>query len=386
MLTFADSAWHIFTNTIIFLAGLSIAIAQRRVFKIPHRRAVVLYLWHTFFCLSYFWYSLDNPADAKRYYLYSLNYVDGFNFGTDGITFLVSPFTQLFQLSYGGAFLLFNIIGYIGMLALASALRTVTVNSSRTIKKLSILVLFIPGLSFWSAAIGKDAVTFMGAGIATWAALDIRRRASALAFSAFLFLVPRPHMAGILLVSIAFAMLVSSQTGIYKKVFILALSVPVSILAVQFGLQYAGLGDVSGMNDVADYFDQRQDYNLEGGSSVDISGMSVPLRLLTYLFRPLFFDANGILGLFVSFENLFLLLIFSAATFKLKSTRSTLERFEITFFLLFSVASWFVLANTTANVGIAIRQKWMFLPMLLVLAFSYLSRRPGKVPMGNNPK
>ena len=34
--------------------------------------------------------------------------------------------------------------------------------------------------------------------------------------------------------------------------------------------------------------------------------------------------------------------------------------------------TWLSLANTTANMGIAIRQKTMFSPMLLMLMLSYL--------------
>jgi hypothetical protein len=43
-------------------------------------------------------------------------------------------------------------------------------------------------------------------------------------------------------------------------------------------------------------------------------------------------------------------------------------------FTLFALASLFVLANTTANLGIAVRQKWMFLLILFILIFSHISK------------
>lgn len=376
MLTFADGPWHVFANLAIFLVGLWIALGQKRLFAVPQKRAVVLYLWHSFFCMFYLWYSLNNTADATNYYLYSLDYGAGFKFGTAGIYYLVSLFTQVLHLSYGGVSLLFNIAGYIGLLALASALQSVTANSSRRVRRLSTLILFLPGLSFWSSAVGKDALTFMAAGLATWAALNIKRRVAAFAISVLLFLLPRPHMAGILLLSFTLAMLLSSKMGLYKKAALLAISVPLSIVAVQFGLSYAGLDDATNANNVAEYFETRQGHNIEGGSSVDIASMSIPIRMLTYLFRPLLFDASGFLSLVVSIENLILIFVVVQVVFRFKRTHSVLDRFEFLFLMLFAAVSWFILANTTANLGIAIRQKIMFLPMLMVLLFSYWHKLP----------
>src|SRR5690606_32184222 len=46
------------------------------------------------------------------------------------------------------------------------------------------------------------------------------------------------------------------------------------------------------------------------GSAVDISTYPAPLKWFTFLFRPLFFDVNGVPALVASFENLLLLLLF----------------------------------------------------------------------------
>lgn len=379
MLVFADNAWHILAGFLVFSGGLTIALVQKSIFGVPEKRAIALYLWHSFFCMFYFWYSLNNTADSTLYYLNSLDYHSGFSFGTSGIYFAVSFFSQGLNFSYGNVFLVFNILGYIGLLGFASALQDVTRSGRRNIRRLSTLFLYLPGLSFWSSAIGKDALTFMAAGLVTWAALDLGRRMPAIVLGAVLFLFARPHMAGILLISFCLALLVSSHLGAVRKLAFLAIAVPLSVVAVQFGLSYAGLGDASGSADIIEYFKTRQGHNLGGGSSVDIAGMSVPMRLFTYMFRPLFFDANGIMGLVVSLENLMLLMLLLAAVFRTKRTKSDLGRFAFMFYLIFALASWFILANTTANLGIAIRQKIMFLPMLIVLLFSLwkgVSRRP----------
>jgi hypothetical protein len=47
----------------------------------------------------------------------------------------------------------------------------------------------------------------------------------------------------------------------------------------------------------------------------------------------------------------------------------------VTFLLAYSVTAWVMLALTTANLGISVRQKWMFAPMLIFLFLSVAGRR-----------
>lgn len=374
-LVFAYSAWHVFSTMFVFLVGLWVAIAQKRLFSIGYRRALLFYFWHTAFCLFYVYFSLNNVADATMYYQRSLAHDLDFHLGTRGVIFVTSFFSVGLGLSYGGTFLVYNIIGFIGMLALASALQEVTRGASALARRTSLLLVLLPGLSFWSVAIGKDALTFMAAGLATWGALNLSRRYPALVVAILALLLARPHMAGILLASVTLALLFASQVGLIKKALLLLVALPSAAVALTVGVQFAGLGEATSAEDIAEYFAQRQEQNLEGGSSIDIAGMSVSMRLLTYLYRPFFFDASGLMGLVVSFENLVIVLVtLSALGLWLFRRKSQLERFPLLFFMVFSAAALFVLANTTANLGLALRQKWMFLPMLLVMSVSILLR------------
>ena len=63
-------------------------------------------------------------------------------------------------------------------------------------------------------------------------------------------------------------------------------------------------------------------------SGIDISNYGLGLQLFTFIYRPLFFDAPGILGLIVSVENVFYLFItlrllsFKGVKFLFKSSPS----------------------------------------------------------------
>ena len=124
--------------------------------------------------------------------------------------------------------------------------------------------------------------------------------------------------------------------------------------------------------DVLDYVEQRQAYNMHGGGAVDISSMSLPAQMFTYLFRPLPFEAHSLTSLAVSIENVALLVFFLAAITSVVKKGRFVSGVDWVFCTVYAVSAWVLLASTTANLGISVRQKWMFLPMLILTAISVL--------------
>lgn len=381
MLTFADSAWQLISATLVFLCGLVLALWLGKGFAVGQRRAVFLYLWHTAFCVVYFLYSLSNVADAKGYYFASLEPGVAPALGTRGIEFFASFFSQGAGFSYGGLFLVFNLFGFVGMLAFWSALQQVIPSRGRVMQFLAFSIILLPGLSFWSSAIGKDALSFMAAGLATWAALKLGQRYTVMSIAVLVMLWVRPHMAGVMLGSLALTMIFVWRGAFFKRLALGLLVLPTAVWSMGLALNYVGLDEGQGVGDVVEYIESRQDHNLGGGSSVDIASISVPVRLFTYLFRPLFFDAPGLFGILISFENLFLATVFLwALTARRRGRVLGISRFALMFYIVFGFTSWVLLANTTANLGIALRQKWMFLPMLLMVSLAVIASARAGVP------
>lgn len=375
MITFADTQWQLLSVALLLLTGLVTLLLMARPMRISPGYAILLYLWHTTFCVVYFLYALSNAADAQSYFLDSLVWNRWPRLGTEAVIYITSFLTQGLGLSYGGTFLFYNILGAIGLLAFAGALREMSQDKARTIRRLIMLIPFLPGLSFWSSAIGKDSIAFLGVGLVCWAAASPYRRAP-LFFLAFLaLLVVRPHMAGFLIISLAVAFTLSNEGSMRLRLLLSMMVIPLSIAATVISIRYIGLeGNVSSEG-VISYVEQRQSYNLSGGSSVDIASLSVPVRLLVYMYRPFFFDAHSLFGVVTSLENLILLLITVMSAWGVIKRRSSLSRFQRISMVLYVLFSWIILANTTANLGIALRQKIMFTPMLLLVMTSYLPRR-----------
>lgn len=375
ILTFADNPWHVVSNLFVFILGVTIALAQKKIFNVPTKISVFYYFWHTIFCVAYFVYSLSSTADSTLYFAQSLTLDSNFKFGTVAVYYGTAIFSQGLGMSYFGTFLVYNIIGFIGMLAFAGALREASRDGARWVRRTAVLLPLLPGISFWSSAIGKDALTFMGAGLVCWAMLKFSKRYPAMILAILSFLLVRPHMAGMLLIALSIAMIFVWKTGLVQKALLSLIVIPTSIAALIFGVEYAGLGAEANVSDLAAYIETRQGYNLGGGSSVDISGMNIPLQMFTYAFHPLVFDASGILGLIISLENLVLLALFLLGIYRFCIGRSSAPAFVTWFVFIYCAIAWFLLASTTANLGISIRQKWMFMPMLYVLILLYQRSR-----------
>ena len=83
-------------------------------------------------------------ADTTLYYMTSLNYyLPDFNLGTNAVVYITAMFTNGLGLSYLGVFLVFNIFGTIGLLAVDASLRHATENKSNFAKFLALLIVLL---------------------------------------------------------------------------------------------------------------------------------------------------------------------------------------------------------------------------------------------------
>ena len=271
------------------------------------------------------------------------------------------------------------------MLAFDGALTEVTANKSRRIRQLATLIVFLPSVSFWSSGIGKDSLSFMAMGLALWAALKLNRRVVLMVIAILIMLFVRPHMAGMMVIGLAGSMVFQRKTSVIQRVVFGVAALAATAVLVPFGLNYAGVGEDASSEDIASYIEGRQGENLEGGSSLDIASMSLPMKLFTYLFRPLPFEANSIFALLASVDNIILLFLFFAGIRvalkkKLPAQFATHNRM---FLWIYCFVAWFILASTTANLGIAMRQKWMFAPMLIFLLISLIGKEKRTMTIAN---
>ena len=356
-----DFYQNMLTIVIVIISCMSLfifALRKKKDFKI----LLILFLWHTFFSLVYYTYTLNNTADARKYYRISLTDDLMFSPGTDFIYYITSFPSKVLDASYLNVTLFYNLIGSLGLVLLYLSLR----NLFKYLSWHWLFILFIPSMSFWSSGLGKDSISFFATCLFLYAITVSKKAILLIPISFFAMFMVRPHIAAAMGASYVIYFIIQSKVHLVFKVLTLPIIFFGIFLSISFVQQYIGLDEAS-LSSVTGYIDDRQGSNLEGGSSLDIASMSYPMQIFTYVFRPLPFEAHNVVSLISSLENIILLFLFLYILFKSKfNLRSFIQGKNLWLFTyVFLTCS--VLAMTTANLGIASRQKWMFMPVLLYL-------------------
>lgn len=377
-----DSGWHVLGCALVFVIGLAISIQVANYFGVRRGRSAFIYMWHTLFCFMNAIYVIQNGGDGLIYYDNALSGVANFEFGTQAIVAISIPFAHFAGLSFLGVNFVFNIFGFIGLLALYGSLQAELVNRPRWVRRFALVIVLLPSISFWSSGVGKDALAFMAAGLALWSALNLSSRTWLMALSIVVMLIVRPHMASIMVLGLVGSYLLTRGIGFWRRAFVFSIGLWGAIVVVPFALDYAGVTGEQGFDDFNRYIEKREISNADGDGGVNIASMNPVMRMVTYLFRPLPFETHDIFALAASLDNVLLAVLFIMGCWGLIHRRKRYLPANTTFMWLYASGSLFVLAMTTANLGISVRQKWMFLPMLIYLLLSVTgrSRAPSKIP------
>ncbi|HEX8584866.1 MAG TPA: hypothetical protein VF680_10680 [Allosphingosinicella sp.] len=371
--------------TIVGLFGILISLAGFRFARAsssPSRFLLFALLLpvHIGASVAGYYLSLESGSDAQLYYYDPWK---SYGSGTGVSTIFIINLVQFLKSYVGGSFLdyflLFQAAGFWGILFIIRAFDDIHQELGRPIFSGVYLLLFLPGLHFWTSAIGKDGLMFLAVAMCAWAAFRLKSRYLVFGAGIAIALLVRPHIALVALVAFALALLVGRGTSLLTRAALLAvvlagISSTVGILEeVVTGLNF------SSTESMAEVFESRNRISEESGADATITGASFPVRLLSLLFRPFFFDAKGLLGYAASLENLLLLAVivillrhFGTA---LALARATLfARFAFFFFILVGA----LLATVNYNVGLGLRQKMMMMPALLTFFAATLAVRSAR--------
>lgn len=356
---------------IVILASLY--LTQRLYQRFPFISQNVLfgsYLYHTTLATYYWYYSLTAGADALSYYEFDWgDYV--FAPGTYFIVAIVDLVKAIFPTNYYSVTLLFNFCGFFGLWFFYISAREQLLTDDKYAIWLLNSALFIPGLNFWTSAIGKDSLIFLGIGLTFYAVSQLEKRKIILWFALALIFYTRPHVAATLAFALTVVMLIG-RTSFLTRLFLGGSLTGAIIYFLPQVLSFIGLESID-VENIESYTAVRQTATLEGGSALDISHYNFLQQLFAYLFRPLFFDAHNLFALAASVENLiYLYLVFnllkiSVYQYILRSTN------YVKFLVIYILIMLLMLAPTTANLGIAVRQKNMFIYGFIILSAVYAS-------------
>lgn len=337
-----------------------------------------LYFYHFAFWLIYYLYSLSNSSDSRTYFKNTTLYAEWLNAlttGTKFIHFTGYPFVNYLGFNYEMMMVLFSWFGFIGFIYFYIFFLE---NNRIPVKFMGInlitLLVFLPNMHFWTSSFGKGSLIFMGLGLFAYGMKKPQGRLIALLTGCLVVFFVRPHV----FLFLGAGAVIGYFTGrekvpLYQK--LLVYGAFIGSIALFYGqiLAVANLNEADVIGSFDDFASKRADDLSSSGSGININNYPLVLKLITFWFRPLFFDAPGFLGIFVSFENLIYVLlffkIFDAQFLSFFKRSSSMVKMSMFVFITSSIALSFVMAN----LGIAMRQKSMVMYFLFFIVLSFLS-------------
>lgn len=313
---------------------------------------------------SAFYGSVFHPVSDSYFYV---QWADaGDRIGWIGTEFIVRIVYSMGIPSGGGGllagYLVFALIGAWGFILLDAAAKIHFGSGSMWRIYIFRAIMLLPVFHLWTASIGKDSLIFFAFGLFVFGAVRKGLEATVLvAMSVFLAFLIRPHIGIILIVGF---LILNIGFNVRTLVLVSVLAIfPVFKMQILFDL--VGIEALPTIQNLIEFLDMRAEENLGFRTSFNLSEYGIFSRVLIYLFSPMI--AGSFLELALVFCNLILLivvLVFLVPT----SVRvfSGLGKTDAAL-LACSLAILLLLAYTTANVGIAIRQKAMVIPFLLLV-------------------
>lgn len=304
-----------------------------------------------------FWYSITN--DLGTYFIEAINYLP----------------VHYLQMSFFANTMFYTMLGSVGITCFyAAALKLIPYNTQIFGYVIFPALFFLPNMHFWSGGVGKDTLMFMCIGIFTYAMLSPIKRIIWIIIAGILAFAVRPHVVLMMAFSFGIVYLFGRELSTIKKVGFSVVFLAIGIAILPTVLSFVKVDDLSVDSIAAKGAAQSELLRVGSGSAVDISSYPLPLKMLTFMFRPLFFDARSINAVLASIENILLLVLtIKALSFKpLKTYRAAPNLIKA--LLIFYLVGALLFSITLGNLGVMIRMRNMFLPgfiLYLLWAFSY---------------
>ncbi|MBD8084619.1 hypothetical protein [Chryseobacterium caseinilyticum] len=342
--------------------------------------------WLTFFHfimgIAFYFLTRNGGGDAWTYWVNAKNmspeefsYNITHEFGTYFIEAINYIPVHFLEMSFFANTMFYAMLGSFGVSCFyAVVLKLIPYNSKLNGRMLFPLLFFLPNMHFWSSGVGKDTIMFMSIGMFVYGMLTPFRRIPLLIISAFLTFAIRPHVVLFMAVAFGVVMLFGTKMSKSKKIFFSLIFISAGIAMLPTVMTFASIDNLS-VNNITSKAENQSKLLQDGaGSGIDISSYPLPLKIFTFLFRPLFFDARSINSMLASFENaIILILAVKAFRFKVFETYKAAP-IIIKALLIFLVIGSLLFSITLGNLGVMIRMRNMFLPgfvIYLLWAFSY---------------
>ena len=295
--------------------------------------------------------------------------------GTGTIRYLSGVVNVVTASNYITTFLLFASVAFIGQCFLLFALRRSL--NTRQFRFLTVLTMLSPTLAFWPSSIGKESITLLGIGLASYGAMLLYGRrwtgVPPVLLGAFAIGMVRPHVALITLVAILVGLLArraQTRGRMLTHLAVLLIVIVGSMIMAGASADLFGLESFDGVSDVNAALDFAQARTSQDSAQFVAARVSRPLdypwAFVTVLFRPFPWEANSVAATISGVESVVLAgLLLAAVPGLISSAGQFLQRGQLLFSVAFTAVFVF-LFSAIGNFGILSRQRAQVAPFVLV--------------------
>ena len=341
---------------------------------------MILYLLHIAAGVFSYQLAQTTASDSGLYYYDPGHfYENGFGLSTSFVIYMVQSLRGLIGGTYLDYFMLFQAVGFLGIATLMRIFQEIYEELGEAQPVHTYLLLFLPGLHFWTSSIGKDGVLFFASCLAIWAMMRFTQRYLAVAAALALMILIRPHIALFAMVAVSLTIFFDRRSKGVVRAMLFACALVGTIFVVSTVSTTFNL-DITNADSVSQYLSARETITqrAQDGMNTEVLQASFPVKLFSLLFRPFFFDAAQLTGYVASVENAIFMIIFVMMTFRFGSLFALIRSISfVRYSALFAVMVALLLSIMYFNVGLGLRQRTMFIPAVLVMfvALQAIARR-----------
>lgn len=309
------------------------------------------------------WEILSSGKGSPSYYLYFLNYFP----------------SKVLNLEFFTGCIIYGVLGYWGIIFMVVSLKE-NIPLLHHLKHFKVLnfpiypgIFFLPNFHFWSAGVGKDTLLFFCVCAFIYVLNNVKKRWFIFIPIFLISYTIRPHILLFLAAGFFASFILKSRLLIFQKSIIIGIAFVAFLPLLDNVLAFAQMDEAS-VDSFTEFSETKSGHlSRRAGSGIDISGLPYPLQVLTFLYRPLFFDAPNVLGLMASVENV----IWLTLTIVFLRNKPIHIFKNTSYIILGSFLFWIIgalaFAPSLSNLGIIIRQRNMFLPAFIIFAVAGLA-------------
>lgn len=343
---------------ILILFSVILTIKIRYSLNLNKNLTLIIFSIHQLMFPLYMFYLFKFGSDSLTYFIgfSGYEYLDI----EPGQIFLnkIIIFFNFFEINFYNINYIFSIISLISFYLLLKILSEIKIKDKKSFYILFIF-LCLPSIHFWHMGFSKDTISFFCISLIMYEILKSKPNFILIFIYIVLLYFVRIHISLMVFISVIFYYLLKSKNIFLKILFIIPL-----IFGAQFMLK--GIFNFTNIESIFNFLNIFQDLYTENPATALSSDQNFILKMFSYLFVPnilIIKDVNPFY-LYIAFENTILILLFLYVfSFKIMSLRN-LKNYS--FLFIFSIISLIILTYATSNIGIASRQKWMFLPTMYI--------------------